>query len=266
MALGVVYGWPYAACYAVTLGVATATILYLNSAEQSTPTLPYFAYSHYAMPCPLFAQPPHQFDLHTHRPPQADDAHLSIYNLRLSSPDQLDAAYGWIEAHTWANVSIGIHPWDSALWHTEQVTLLTPLFALPQVVAIGECGLDRLRGGSTPATLAHQMALLRMQATLAQQHDLPLIIHCVKAQAELLLLRREFEQALWVIHGFRGSPRAAAPLWQKGIATSFGQRYIPTTLAACPPHLCYHETDESPLPFASIWADHQPFKTTAVDQ
>lgn len=201
-----------------------------------------------------FNSPPHLFDAHTHRLPQLSDKHFSVYNLRLHLPEDTRKASLWLTAHPWVSASVGIHPWDSMAWTLDEVDLLTPLLTNPQIVALGECGLDRLHNNPTANDFRHQLALLDAQATLAQQYHLPLILHCVKAFGELLQLRTQHPNSQWIIHGFRGKCATAEQLWRKGIATSFGAHYHDDALQNCPPHLRYHESDESSWPFEQIIA------------
>ena len=95
--------------------------------------------------------------------------------------------------------STGVHPWRSSeagtLWPLVEKTA-----ADPRIAAIGECGLDRLRG----APLPRQAELLRLHALLAERLRKPLIVHCVRAWAELLAAHRAIRPAQpWIIHGFR---------------------------------------------------------------
>ena len=99
--------------------------------------------------------------------------------------------------------STGVHPWRSSeagtLWPLVEKTA-----ADPRIAAIGECGLDRLRG----APLPRQAELLRLHALLAERLRKPLIVHCVRAWAELLAAHRAIRPAQpWIIHGFPGGDR-----------------------------------------------------------
>lgn len=201
----------------------------------------------------LFEAIPHTFDVHTHRLPALGEP--ALYNLRVPHPHSISAMVTWLDEHPHTTVSVGIHPWDSEAWRADAVCALEALLTHPQVVAVGECGVDAYKGGD----VAHQLAIFLPQIRLAQRLHLPLIIHCVKGQHHLLALRRDAPEALWIVHGFRGKPSVAQALWAKGIATSFGEHYHPDTLAQCPPHLRYHETDESSLTIADILQRHAPY-------
>ena len=110
----------------------------------------------------------------------------------------------------------------------------------PQVVAIGECGLDRLRG----AALEEQQRWFVRQAELAESSGRPLIVHCVKAFDVLIQLHRCLSpRAQWVVHGFRGKPQLAQMLLRAGMHLSFGKNYNEESYRLTPEACRHHETD-----------------------
>ena len=138
--------------------------------------------------------------------------------------------------------STGVHPWRSAegaeLW-----PLVERLAADDRIVAIGEAGLDRLRGASLP----EQIELLERHARLADSLAKPLIVHCVRAWAELLELHRRLRPVQpWIIHGFRGAPALAGQLLRAGMHISLGPHFNPATAAAIPAGRLLLETDDDP--------------------
>ncbi len=89
-------------------------------------------------------------------------------------------------------------------------------------VAVGECGLD---GGSFgAASLERQAALLRAQLALARRFGLPVILHLLRAQHELLALLREEAPlpAGGVLHSYSGGAEMVAPYAALGLHFSFG--------------------------------------------
>ena len=68
----------------------------------------------------------------------------------------------------------GIHPNYSADLTESQTIELAELAAQPEVVAIGEIGLDYYRDYATPQ---QQLTALEIQLSLAQKLDLPIVIH-----------------------------------------------------------------------------------------
>lgn len=161
---------------------------------------------------------------HSHRGPDV------ITNLRegdsISTPEGL-ACY-----------SAGLHPWDTEkpfdwLWLERTV-------ADPRVVAVGECGLDRIKG----APLEEQEKLFRRQVALSELIGKPLIIHCVRAYAEMLRLRAELKPSQpWLIHGFRGKSELARQLIAAGFLLSLPKNAYPEWASLQKPGIVYRESD-----------------------
>ena len=73
----------------------------------------------------------------------------------------------------------------------------------PQVIALGECGLDALRG----ALLEEQERIFRHQIRLAEAYNKPVTLHIVRTFDRLLRLHKELHPTTqWTVHGFRGKP------------------------------------------------------------
>lgn len=165
-------------------------------------------------------------DIHTHGPAAAE----VIRNLNLYEAPVAGYAY-----------SAGIHPYDATEATDTAWQWLEDVCRRPEVVAIGEAGLDRLRVGFPEP----QTEIFIRQALLADEVDKPLIIHCVRAWGELIGLKRRLKPSLpWIIHGFRGKPALARQLLDAGFHLSFGKKYNPDSLALTPPSRRYGETDE----------------------
>lgn len=138
--------------------------------------------------------------------------------------------------------SYGIHPWDTPAATDETLAgLRRALVSDSRVVAIGECGLDTLRG----ASLERQMELLEKQLVLSEELGLPVILHVVKAWNEIMGLRRKLKPTLpWVVHGFRGKPQLATNLLDSGFYISLGPRHNPDTTLVIPSDRLLIETDD----------------------
>lgn len=159
------------------------------------------------------------------------------------------------QAFAWrpgAAYSVGLHPWYVPADWSAALSGLEAWLTHPQVVALGECGLDRLT--ATPYDL--QLRAFRAQLRLAQAHRLPLVIHCVRAWDDVLAFLRQ--EGPWtepvLIHGFRGKPQQARQLLAHGLSLSFGPRFNAESLRLCPPARRYAETDDSGLPITRVEA------------
>jgi len=115
----------------------------------------------------------------------------------------------------------GIHPQAAQLWNGETAGHLCGLLKEPQVVAIGEIGLDRQL--VLPAIDMQERAL-RGQLQLARQAGLPVLLHCRKAASRLLDILREEHAGevggIW--HSFSGSLETARAAIELNFAIAFG--------------------------------------------
>lgn len=140
--------------------------------------------------------------------------------------------------------SVGIHPWQlgSYAWtDTAFRAHFESLVRHPQVLAVGEAGLDKL----ISVSLYSQTDALRYQADVAESIGKPLVLHLVKATTELLALKRELNPRVpWIVHGFRGKAQLALDLVRHGLYLSFGARYQEEALRQMPADRLFLETDE----------------------
>ena len=179
-------------------------------------------------------------DFHTHRP-HPD----SIFNL--PSEKAVLSAYSEFKY-----LSAGIHPWNTEAATIEDYKALGELAKDDRIVAIGECGIDKLRG----AELDKQKAVFIAHVALSERLKKPLIIHCVKAYQEILALKRDLTPAqTWVIHGFRGKGILAKQLLDKGLRLSFGEKFNPDALKAVGAENLLIETDDSETPIETVAAN-----------
>ncbi len=101
---------------------------------------------------------------------------------------------------------LGIHPWFCDTDPQKSVIQLRNNLEKYKhdvnLVALGECGLDKLHKHTWDA----QRVLLEAQLVLAKHYQLPVILHVVKAYNEMLfLLKKHALPKVGVIHGFYGS-------------------------------------------------------------
>ncbi|MEG1728670.1 MAG: TatD family hydrolase [Bacteroidaceae bacterium] len=152
-----------------------------------------------------------------------------------------------------AHYSAGIHPWY--LDHSEQqLEALHYWLTQKQIVAIGECGLDK----TCKSPFAAQQSLFEQQLQIAVEHQKPVILHCVHAFDALLrivkpLLCAEAPRLTHcIVHGFRGKPALATQLLAAGLSLSFGEHFNEGSVRSCPTQRLFIETDESALSIEEI--------------
>ena len=147
--------------------------------------------------------------------------------------------------------SIGIHPWFLTEENAEsQWKALQKQVSHPSVLAIGEGGLDKLKGPD----MELQVKILKQQVALSEEKSLPLIIHCVKAFNELIQLKKELRpNQPWIIHGFRGKEALAIDCIRHGFYLSYGEHFQENALKATPQEKLFIETDESEVSVQEIY-------------
>lgn len=187
------------------------------------------------------------FDFHTHRldiPPGTGIVSLPQDIVR--NPKVWATYPSAQQLHPQGLYAAGIHPWWTldADFHLETyLSSLSQLWDLPQVVQIGECGFDRLRG----ASLEVQWAVFCAQVAESERRQLPMTLHIVRAFDLILQARKTLcPQQVWTIHGFRGKPTLAQQLLKAGFDLSFGQCYNESSFAITPPEHRRLETDALP--------------------
>jgi TatD DNase family protein len=158
-------------------------------------------------------------------------------------------------AHDGVWATVGLHPHDAR----KGTDTVAPLLASrpPQVVAVGECGLDYHYDYSPrPA----QRQAFAEQIALAHTYDLALVIHTREAWDDTwAVLRAEGVPARTVFHCFTGGPDEAqraldfgAALSFSGIVTFPGAPEVRAAAALCPIGRLLVETDSpflSPVPY-----------------
>jgi TatD DNase family protein len=112
--------------------------------------------------------------------------------------------------------SIGIHPHEAAKHLADPgcLTTFAALAAQPEVVAVGECGLDYYYENSPREA---QAKILRFQIELALQYDLPMIFHVRDAFADFWPIFDEYEGIRGVIHSFTATEKELAQALERGL-------------------------------------------------
>ncbi|MGB0884046.1 MAG: TatD family hydrolase [Flavobacteriales bacterium] len=116
--------------------------------------------------------------------------------------------------------SVAVHPWEAHLGFDE--VLMTERAKHPNCVAIGETGLDKLKGD-----LEAQKKSFLWHIRLAKTLKKPLILHCVKAFEDCLAcLAQEHFSGGVLFHGFSKHPELAKQLLRKGYFLSLGKGFL----------------------------------------
>ena len=184
------------------------------------------------------------FNAHTHRIP---DNHIGIY--------QSDAEY------TASLFSVGVHPWHAAV---KPLSEIIPALHHRNCRAIGEVGLDRLKGPS----MEIQHAMLLAQLTLANELQKPVIFHLVRAWDEFYSLLKSQQHTPWIIHGFN-SPKQVTRLIQAKVFFSLGPAslqnpHMQSILSKIPLNRILFETDDTAVDINQVYQDYSLATSTPL--
>lgn len=116
--------------------------------------------------------------------------------------------------------ALGIHPYFLNDFDVGDLQLLEQYLATePNIVAVGECGLDK----TLDFPFEQQVQICKQQLLLAKQYNLPVILHCRKAHNELIKLLQQVQlPRAGVIHGFSGSTQLAKQYIKLGFKLGIG--------------------------------------------
>ena len=153
-------------------------------------------------------------DIHTHKIKSCDNL-IQIVNLDLNRPCPERGYF-----------SYGIHPWaldEVGFQADEALQTLEEKLKLPQIVALGEAGLDKMHKG----TFERQIELFERQIELSEILQKPMILHDVRSHNEIIALRKKHKaQQPWIVHGFSGTEQDIKQLIGQGIYLSVGESLL----------------------------------------
>ena len=149
--------------------------------------------------------------------------------------------------------TIGIHPWHFG--NTEkQLAELRDHSTRKNVIAIGECGLDRV----CDTDYAVQLPAFEAQIALAEERKKPLIIHCVRAWDDVFRMLRGVSVPV-LFHGFNKGPAVLEQICAAGYYASFGPALLRNDSNAAehlpfvPATRFFLESDDTATPVSAIY-------------
>lgn len=143
--------------------------------------------------------------------------HAVIVALLQKSGD-FGAALELARAHAdFLSPTVGIHPHDAAVATEADWATLETLCARPEVVAVGETGLDYYYDHSPREVQAQGF---RRQCQLARALNKPLVVHVRDAHAECAAILRDEGVHEGMIHCFTGDTEAARTYLELGLHLS----------------------------------------------
>lgn len=152
--------------------------------------------------------------------------------------------------------SLGIHP----LFAEKGVTLeqIRKKAEKGEIVAVGEAGFDR----NAPLAMEEQSKLFEEEVKIAEEYELPVIIHCVRAFPELFSVYKKMRpRQAWIVHGYDNNEEILAQLLRNGFCISAGKKlFVPRSnirrvLSSIPPEQLFLETDDADKPIESVYRE-----------
>ena len=178
-------------------------------------------------------------NFHTHQAHKQDD----LFIIHSYSFEQVSSI------NTQSYFSVGVHPWN-AKQKINNLDDLDAFFKSEYCLFIGETGLDRCQG----AKIEVQEHIFKIHITESEKRKMPLIIHCVKALADILRIRNESKAKMpWVIHDFNGNEEQIRNAIRANLFISLGPTYFKqqnSNISRCahtiPIDRVFFETDDCP--------------------
>lgn len=192
-------------------------------------------------------------DVHTHQPV---DKAVAIFNLHQSFARAKQKGY----------YSLGLHPWYIRENWPEDFQSMEAYAPLSSVLAIGECGLDKVCATS----FALQQTVFEAHIQLANTLQKPLLIHCVRSFDEVLQqLNRAHCRVPVIFHGFNRSKALAQRLIRAGYYLSFGKALmtpaIQEVFREVPLERVFLETDHSGMDIEALYRKAAAIRQIAED-
>jgi len=171
-------------------------------------------------------------DIHSHNHQKTD--HVKVVSIFIGENTNAITNY----------ICIGIHPWHSNIPTADLEPKFAPHFE--RMVALGEIGLDR----TVDIPIEKQQEVFKAQLDIAQKHQLPVVIHCVKAYSDILTTISRYRGLTYIFHGFYANEIILNDLLKYKSYFSMGQRELQrkngtTLIRQIPLNRLFLETDDS---------------------
>nr|WP_298372541.1 TatD family hydrolase [uncultured Halomonas sp.] len=168
------------------------------------------------------------------------------------------------------SLNLGLHPYFMEEHKDEDIEALEAMLDKhPEAVALGECGID----ARFEETLDAQWQLFDAQLRIAKQRDLPVVVHCVRANDKVAKRLRQLNLSRGgMIHAFAGSPEQAGKFLDLGFVLGLGgattyerAKRLQRAVVSLPNDGYVLETDSPDMPLAGFQGQrNEPARVTRV--
>ncbi len=198
-------------------------------------------------------------NIHTHHHARDGSIQLINHPVQDDFPDTPDSAF-----------SVGLHPWDLEKLNLEQMQeRLATLSANKNVLAIGECGLDR----AIDTAFELQECVFRQQIELAEKQNKPLILHVVKSYPDIIHIKKDSSTPTpWILHAYNGNKQTSQQLLKYDFYFSFGPQLLKghpklcDSLQQIPIEKLFFETDNSSEKIETIYTFAAPILGLTIEK
>lgn len=194
---------------------------------------------------------------HTHHLSHQSDV-LELYN---QFPNELN-----LNAKIY---SIGIHPaYINSTTIDEEIDLINHHILNKNCLAIGEIGLDKLC--ETDFNL--QIEVFEKQIKIAEENQLPIIIHSVRAYQEILHIRKKMNLTVpFIFHGFNKNEQLLQQIIAQNCFASFGKnllynKNLQIIFANLSAKYFFLENDSSQIPIQEIYAFAAELRKISIEE
>ena len=131
-----------------------------------------------------------------------------------SAPQDFPRVAELVQVYPFLYGAVGVHPEEIAAWSNQAAEQIAQYLHCPKIQAVGEIGLDYYWAENPPRPF--QQEIFRRQLALAQELDMPVIVHDREAHGDSLAIVKEFPGVRGVFHCYSGSAEMAQELIKLG--------------------------------------------------
>ena len=196
-------------------------------------------------------------NIHTHQLSKLNSDTIDVYN-----------QYPWDFIKNDAKYSIGIHPvFINKSNINDDLEKIKLHIKKPDCIAIGEIGLDKL----TDVNFDLQIKIFEEQLIIAEENQIPVIIHCVRSYQEILQIRKKMKLTIpFIFHGFNKNENLLKQIISNKCIPSFGKNLLhnqnlQTIFANLSDDNYFLENDGSEIPIEDIYQKAAEIKNTSIE-